>query len=78
MSPYHGSTRNGSILYWAKTCVVLAQKTNVEIQARLEYTGDRKFSVSYMRHTEQWWEILEGLSLEECFEAIREQELLHP
>jgi hypothetical protein len=46
--------------------------------ARLEYVGDKKFNVSYMRHTEQWWEILQGLSLDECFEAIREQELLHP
>ena len=45
---------------------------------RLEYTGDSKFNVSYMRHTEQWFEILEGLSLEECFEAMREMELLHP
>ena len=46
--------------------------------ARLEYVGSRKFNVSYLRHTEQWWEILQGLSLEECFEAIKEQELLHP
>jgi len=46
--------------------------------ARLEYVGDRKFNVAYMRHTEQWWEILQGLTLEECFEEIRQQELLHP
>jgi hypothetical protein len=46
--------------------------------ARLEYVGNRKFNVAYMRHTGQWWEILQGLSLEECFEEIRLQELLHP
>ena len=46
--------------------------------ARLEYAGDKKFNVAYMRHTGQWWEILQGLSLEECFEEIRQQELLHP
>jgi hypothetical protein len=45
---------------------------------RMEYVGDKKFNVAYMRHTEQWWEILAGLSLDECFEEIREQELLHP
>jgi hypothetical protein len=33
MSQYHGLATNGSILYWAKTRVVLTQKTNVEIQA---------------------------------------------
>ena len=46
--------------------------------ARLEYAGDKKFNVAYMRHTGQWWEILQRLSLEECFEEIRGQELLHP
>ena len=46
--------------------------------ARLEYVGDEKFNVSYMRHTGQWWEILEVLSLEECFEQISEQQLLQP
>ena len=46
--------------------------------ARLEYVGDRKFNVAYMRHTEQWWEILQGLSLEECFEEIKQQQLLQP
>jgi hypothetical protein len=45
---------------------------------RLEYVGNRRFNISYMRHTGQWWEILEGLSLEECIEEIRQQELLHP
>jgi predicted DNA-binding transcriptional regulator AlpA len=33
MLPYHGSPGNGSIFSWAKPCVVLTQKTNVEIQA---------------------------------------------
>lgn len=45
---------------------------------RLEYVGNKKFNVAYMRHTGQWWEILEGLTLDECFDAIKEQELLHP
>ena len=46
--------------------------------ARLEFVGNKRFNVSYMRHTGQWWEIFQGLTLEECIEEIRGQELLHP
>jgi hypothetical protein len=46
--------------------------------ARLEYAGNLEFNLSYMRHTGQWCEIFQGLSLEECFEEIRKRELLHP
>ncbi|MGO9022463.1 MAG: hypothetical protein ACLQVJ_29350 [Syntrophobacteraceae bacterium] len=46
--------------------------------ARLEYVGIRRFNLSYMRHTGQWCEIFQGLTLEECLEEIRQQELLHP
>mgnify|MGYP000082867997 FL=1 len=46
--------------------------------ARLEFVGNKQFNVSYMRHTGQWWEIYQGLTVEECFEEIRGQELLHP
>lgn len=38
--------------------------------ARLEYVGNQQFNLSYMRHTEQWWEIYTALSVGECFEAI--------
>ncbi|MBI1748045.1 MAG: hypothetical protein HYR55_15870 [Acidobacteria bacterium] len=41
--------------------------------ARMEYVGDNTFSLSYMRHTEQWWEIYAGLSLDECLRAIAEE-----
>jgi hypothetical protein len=46
--------------------------------ARLEYVGPDCFNVAYMRHTGQWWEILHGLSLEECLSEIRNNPLLHP
>lgn len=46
--------------------------------ARLEYVGQDCFNVAYMRHTGQWWEILHGLSLEECLSEIRNNPLLHP
>lgn len=41
--------------------------------ARMEYVGDDSFNLSYMRHTEQWWEIYHGLSLQRCLEAIRKE-----
>lgn len=44
---------------------------------RLEYVGNRRFN-AYVRHTRQWWEILEGVTLEGCFGEIGEQQLLHP
>lgn len=46
--------------------------------ARLEYAGNRKFNLAYMRHTGQWWEIFQEMTLEKCVEEIRDQELLHP
>jgi hypothetical protein len=46
--------------------------------ARLEYVGQDCFNVAYMRHTGQWWEILHGLSLEECLSEIRNNPLLQP
>ncbi len=38
--------------------------------ARMEYIGDNKFNLSYMRHTDQWWEIYRGLSMDECLDLI--------
>lgn len=41
--------------------------------ARMEYIGNEHFNLSYMRHTEQWWEIYPDLSVDECLDAIREE-----
>ncbi|MBM3238771.1 hypothetical protein FJZ31_20975 [Candidatus Poribacteria bacterium] len=41
--------------------------------ARMEYVGDNKFNLSYMRYTGQWLELYEGLSLEECLTAIENE-----
>ncbi|WP_456320635.1 MULTISPECIES: DUF3024 domain-containing protein [Nostocales] len=46
--------------------------------ARLEYTKSNCFNIAYMRHTGQWWEILQGLSLEESLSEIRTNPLLQP
>ena len=46
--------------------------------ARLEYINKDKFNLSYMRHTNQWWEIYSELSLEECLKTIKEMPHFHP
>jgi hypothetical protein len=52
---------------------------NFEVRyARLEYVGDRRFNLSYMRHTGQWCEVYPGLPLDDCFETIEEEQLFWP
>jgi hypothetical protein len=45
--------------------------------ARLEYAGDEKFNMAYMRYTGQWWEIFQDLTLDQCIEEIRINPLLY-
>ncbi|MBF0549534.1 MAG: hypothetical protein HQK60_03260 [Deltaproteobacteria bacterium] len=46
--------------------------------ARMEYTGNDCFSLAYMRHTEQWFEIQAGLSIDESLARIKIDPLLQP
>jgi hypothetical protein len=50
--------------------------------ARLEYVGSvgrqARFNLSYMRHTGTWWEIMHGLTLEQCLAEIREGGFFQP
>lgn len=46
--------------------------------SRFEYVGTDQFNVAYMRHTEQWWEFLQGLSLEDCLQELKTNPLLRP
>ncbi|MDX9973214.1 MAG: hypothetical protein RBU21_09520 [FCB group bacterium] len=45
---------------------------------RLEYRHNGRFNLAYMRHTGQWWQLYEDLTIEEAMEAIREEELFQP
>ena len=45
---------------------------------RMEYVGDGKFNLAYMRHTGQWWEVYRGLTLEEALKTIEEEQLFWP
>ena len=40
--------------------------------ARLEYVGGQRFNHSYMRYTDEWLEIFQDLSLDECLAAIKD------
>jgi hypothetical protein len=40
--------------------------------ARLEYVGDGKFALAFLRHTGRWVELYDGLSVDECLAAIRD------
>lgn len=46
--------------------------------ARLQYAGDERFNLAYFRHTGQWWEIMQLLSLEECLAEIEAGGLFTP
>jgi len=40
--------------------------------ARMEYVGDGRFALPFMRHTGQWVELYEASSVDECMTAIRD------
>jgi hypothetical protein len=46
--------------------------------ARLEYVAGDSFNLAFMRHTGQWQEIAQSISLEEALEMIKEGGLFHP
>lgn len=46
--------------------------------ARLEYVGAERYNLAYMRHTEQWQEIAQSISLDEALEMIRDSGHFHP
>jgi hypothetical protein len=46
--------------------------------ARLEYTGHDRFNLAFMRHTGQWQELYQGLTLDECLQAIQEEPFFQP
>ncbi len=40
--------------------------------ARMEYVGNSRFNLSFLRHTGKWVELFTGLTLDECLKAVRE------
>jgi len=46
--------------------------------ARMEYVGEDKFNVSYMRHTEKWAEVYQEISMIDSLKAITEEDYFAP
>lgn len=46
--------------------------------ARLEYAGPDQFHLAYFRHTGQWWQVYENLSLEACLREIETNSIFLP
>lgn len=40
--------------------------------ARLEYAGDNRFNLAFMRHTGKWVELFTGLTLDECLKSVQD------
>lgn len=47
------------------------------LYTRLEYAGDGRFNLAYMRHTGKWCEVYTGLSLADAIDTIRNEGLFH-
>jgi hypothetical protein len=45
---------------------------------RMEYRGDDRFALAYMRYTGQWIELYPDLSLDECIRAIGDEPHFQP
>ncbi|WP_202915906.1 DUF3024 domain-containing protein [Pontibacter pamirensis] len=45
---------------------------------RLEHAGAGKFHLAYFRHTGQWWQVYENLTLKDCLHTIEQEQLFWP
>ena len=46
--------------------------------ARFEFISDKRFNVSYMRHTGQWFQLYEDIDIEEAFSIIEDSPHFFP
>jgi hypothetical protein len=46
--------------------------------AKLAYVGNARFSLSFMRHTGEWVELYDTLSVDECLKAIGDDPWFQP
>jgi len=45
---------------------------------RMEYIADNRFNLAYMRHNEQWFEVFQDISMDECLKSIEENPVFTP
>jgi hypothetical protein len=46
--------------------------------ARMQYAGNQRFHLSYMRYTDQWIQLYTDLTVDECIETIRDEPFFQP
>jgi hypothetical protein len=46
--------------------------------ARMEYVGNARFALSFMRHTDKWVVLYAALSVDECLKAIQDDPWFQP
>ena len=46
--------------------------------ARIEYVDEKSYNLSFFRHTDQWWEMYQKTSIENCFKTIESEEIFFP
>jgi hypothetical protein len=56
-----------------------ATQPQVELKfSRLEYAGPGTYNLAYFRHTGQWFQVFEELSLEACLEEVEKNPIFQP
>ena len=55
-----------------------AEREFVSPFARLTYVGRDRFDLSYFRHTEQWWPVDRGVTLDEALALLEMKGIYHP
>ena len=46
--------------------------------ARMEHVSSDRYDLSYLRHTEQWFEIASNWTMDQCLKEIKENETFTP
>ncbi len=46
--------------------------------ARLEFVGDDRFDLAYLRHTGKWWPVFSGLTVDEALDLVRSEGIFSP
>jgi hypothetical protein len=44
----------------------------------MEYAGNNRFHLSFMRHNGEWVQLYSGLTVDECLAAIKDEEFFYP
>lgn len=68
----------GSKCYFISIYRTPSQSTFETKFARMDFAGNSKFTLSFMRHTGLWIELFTGISVDECMKAIQDDPWFMP